>query len=358
MSNFRQSLKRTIEVTRIHGAASYSWFGKRTQTLPLRLRQELPRGVARDCLIHSLQARLYSDFYCRGIAILDQHEAQLSAVATGVGTFTAGLSEANNGQGYWDVGWTIINIDEDVVEVSKKDLTFLVNINRVRPYRGQEIALGVELALRFPKEFTGISPGFYTATGNLDFSQKDSQSLMRLYWNLQLEGAKSLVALTTTHLNNASLPFKLKVINNPNLFHRCDAAVLYARRQDYPVVLDIVCKIHLQIVAHLGPKTPAFTKTVAKGLGFAEDPPGTDSFGQNRCRILAEGIVRAYERGDKKIHDRMETVENCFTENGIDLDRPYLNSGSVDEFQAAHRLVSVSSSNRENFFPFHTDQDP
>lgn len=45
------------------------------------------------------------------------------------------------------------------------------------------------------------------------------------------------------------------------------------------------------------PPVPLFTKPLAPGLGLAEDPGDRLSFGQSRCRIAAEGLVRAHAQG-------------------------------------------------------------
>jgi hypothetical protein len=47
------------------------------------------------------------------------------------------------------------------------------------------------------------------------------------------------------------------------------------------------------------PGTPVFTKFLAPGLGLAEDPGQGDSFGQHRCRLLADAMILAYEQGKK-----------------------------------------------------------
>ena len=81
---------------------------------------------------------------------------------------------------------------------------------------------------------------------------------------------------------------------------------------------------------HLDIMAPALTKRLAPGLGFAEDPGGDESFGQYRCRQLAEGIVRAYEHRARRIHDRLAVVSARFAEDGVDLDEPY-RAGSPKE---------------------------
>ena len=69
---------------------------------------------------------------------------------------------------------------------------------------------------------------------------------------------------------------------------------------------------------------PVFTKTLAPGLGVAEDPGYTESFGQHRCRLLAEGLVRGHEQRIHNLEDRLRVVSDCFRAEGLDLDPPFL----------------------------------
>jgi hypothetical protein len=85
----------------------------------------------------------------------------------------------------------------------------------------------------------------------------------------------------------------------------------------------------------LEPGTPALTKKLAPGLALAEDPGRGESFGLTRCQTIAEGIVRAYERGRESLEERQATVEEALAEAGVDPAAPYLNSGSEDTYALA-----------------------
>jgi hypothetical protein len=75
-----------------------------------------------------------------------------------------------------------------------------------------------------------------------------------------------------------------------------------------------------------------FTKVLAPGVGLAEDPGRNESFGQHRCGILADGMIRAYERGAKSIGERLDIVTECYVSSGIQLNEPYLNPSSTDVY--------------------------
>ena len=55
------------------------------------------------------------------------------------------------------------------------------------------------------------------------------------------------------------------------------------------------------------------TKRLADGLGFAEHPIGSGSFGQARCRLVAESLWQSFTRGEvnaitaprKFLHERV-----------------------------------------------------
>lgn len=136
----------------------------------------------------------------------------------------------------------------------------------------------------------------------------------------------------TLLLNGADLPFRLKVLKDPSHFARCDASVVYVSRSDYRTAAEVLEEIYPRVAVHLRQKTPAFTKPLAEGVGFAEDPGQWESFGLHRCRILADGMIRAYEQGKESIDDRLQVVARRFADDGIDIDKPFLNPGSADVY--------------------------
>ena len=149
---------------------------------------------------------------------------------------------------------------------------------------------------------------------------------MRFYWNLRAEDAPTLVKGATQLLNDDQIPFRLKVVNDPAHYDRCDAGVLYVQRADYEQVLPAVRRILVELGANLKKATPVFTKVLAPGLGLAEEPAVSgDSFGMDRCRLLAEAIVRIHERAVAGATDRLAVIEEVFAEDGISLATPYLN---------------------------------
>jgi hypothetical protein len=109
--------------------------------------------------------------------------------------------------------------------------------------------------------------------------------------------------------------------------------VLYAGKKDFDAVAEVVAMIDSRIARHRRARVPVFTKALAPGLGFAEDPGDSDSFGMSRCRLVAEGLLRAHEAGLTAEEDRLRSVETSFVNRGLSLDEPYLNAGSRDDYR-------------------------
>jgi hypothetical protein len=104
-------------------------------------------------------------------------------------------------------------------------------------------------------------------------------------------------------------------------FERCDRSRAAAASVSISVAL---CDF-------LEPATPALTRRLAPGLAFAEDPGPDESYGAQRCRLLAEAAVTAHEHGILDPDGRLGVVRERFADVGASLDRPHLERGSADD---------------------------
>jgi hypothetical protein len=307
--------------TSIRLPVEFSWFGEASPPLPARVRQALTARTARSYLLHAVQTRLYQDFYLRGVASptsWDSTGGLPAARAAVIGR----LSSANAGDGFWESGWTLVSAGPDEAVVSRDGLQL-----RVRP---EDCPVPLEASprpgpvrLRMPKEFLNLSPGFYMAAGDRELLPDGSRPLVRVYWNLRVAGAVPFVRAATTALNYAEVPFRLKVLLDAGGFVRCDAGVLYLRGLDDDA-RDGLTLVYRDVTGHLKAGTPALTQVLHPGVAFAEDPGGGFSFGQHRMRLLADGLIRAAERGQTSLPDRLRTVTERFAEAGVSLQRPFL----------------------------------
>ncbi len=287
-------------------------------------------------MVHVIQRRLYSNFYCTGVTVpLDQEPPEPSPASVRA-AFVSELMLANSGGGYLEQDWEVTGQEGTHLLIRRNGLTLKIAKGEFVSPVASPITPGTNVARRMPKELLFVSPSFFTAMGD-EVLSGESGALIRCYWNLKPEGAARLVEAVATRFNRARLPFRLKVLDDPARFTRCDAGVLYAARRDYPGIAKLLAATHAGLEPYLKSETPALTKPFAAGLGLAEDPAHGASFGDHRCRVLAEGLVRAFELPRTTAAKRSRVVQECFAEQGISLETPFLNPGSADVFDLPQR---------------------
>jgi hypothetical protein len=322
-----------LDAVNIRSTTSFSWFGESSPNLSPAMRRAMTASTMRDYLCYQLQTRLYGNFYCKGSATPGGQQRNILR-RTPTTPFVETLSAANTGTGAREGGWSVVNVAGDVVTVARDGLRVWVRHEDTYADAEDIPSSGQLRTVRFPKELLKLSPGFYLALGNEGLAFEPGRVLVRFYWNLRAEDAPRLIRGATQLLNDDRIPFRLKVVNDPARYDRCDAGVLYVQRSDYQQVLPHLRRILVHLGANLKKATPVFTKALAPGLGLAEEPAASgDSFGMDRCRLLAEAIVRIHERAVAGAKDRLAVIQEVFAENGISTATPYLNPGSPDGYR-------------------------
>jgi hypothetical protein len=313
----------------------YSWFGIASPQLTPTLRRAMTPETARTYLVYSLQQQLYRDFYTPGLAQPTNRRDRDALPCRR--PFVDALKEANCGKGQLTRDWQVREASEGGIVVHKGGLSMVVREEHCSTEAGERPKAGTIVSLRVPKDLPGISPGFYIAVAGDELAPQASQDLVRWYWNLSPAGAVAFMQRATSLLQQAGVSYRIKVLNNPLRFTRCDAVVLYHRKADTSKVSGILASIYPELVSDLTPRIPALTKLLAPGVALAEDPGGGESFGLHRCGILATQIVLAHEQGKVTLAERLNVVEKGFASHGISLNRPYLNPGSNDDYTINHQ---------------------
>lgn len=251
--------------------------------------------------------------------------------------FVDDLSKANCGVGTWEPGWIIRALEEDgtlVVHRQRDDLTLWAQREQFRPTHGK-VGIGSVGRLRLGKELREMLPGYYTILGDADQPTDDAGSpvgIVRLYWHLTAEIAPVWIRELTRRFNAANVAFHAKVLSDPGAYFRADAGVLYVSHADLAGAMTLVPGLHKAVSPHLRHPTPMFTKWLARGLAVAEDPGDGRSFGQHRCHLVAEGVVRAFEDGTTAFREVTAAVVSRFAEEGLVITRPWLNAGSHQRY--------------------------
>jgi HopA1 effector protein family len=255
------------------------------------------------------------------------------------------LHQSNQGQGYFDPGWQIIASEtesktedqtENILVVTKGGLTLHANVETHLSPEAKNATIGDLVAIRLPKN--RVQNGFYMAVGNTGARQSDAQErkdvTVRIYFNLTAEGAIAMMTSLTTQLNSLAIPFSFKALYNSADYGRHDSAVLYFDSRHYEVVKQVLETVYSQQQEHFQPEIPLFTKQLAPGLALAEEPDhkfsSKDSFGTNRCQIIANGLLAANQSANNTPASRLNAIAKEFDSLGIELERCYLNANSED----------------------------
>ena len=285
----------------------------------------------RSAMIQHLGRLLYLHCYSR------RFEGRISDFATTSvdEQFVNELSAANSSREYFDRGWQILSqLPTGHYIAGKNGLTRILFAGEFishSDFRGP-VKDGTKISIFCPRESKTMHPGFYYVFGEAVGDQQDDSGLLRFYWNIQADGAVNLTRLLTERLNRFQLPFRFKLVNNRLGYDRSDAAILYVNHRYYRPVAELVADVHQQVSDQLESDTPLFSKQMAAGLGLAEEPTTGESFGQQRCRILAEAIWSVYELNLEKDDQQLEEIRKQFELNGINVDFPYLNAGSTGDY--------------------------
>lgn len=270
-----------------------------------------------------LQHWLYQHCFCNSLGF----PAAVSGGAGG-GSLLAELSAANTGKDSWDDGWEIVAVG-GAGRVAAKRHESVRNFwpGEFLTLEGPELPprAGMHLRAFFPRESTTMQPGFYFAFGSSPEEDFDAPSMVRFYWAVKSTGAALLTGELTGALNRLRVPFRFKTGAEAHSYGRLDAAVLYVHKRFYQIAARLVAPVYERVRGALMPGAPIFTKRLAPGLALAEDPGTGESFGMQRCRLLAGAILAVEELTLDGVIRQLELA-------GVRVDSPYLSPGSVDQY--------------------------
>jgi len=241
------------------------------------------------------------------------------------------LHKSNTGEGYFDPGWQVLRQEADgSLAVTKGGLTLHIEREQHLQPAEQSAAVGNSVAIRMPRNL--VQNGFYMAVSNA--GPDTHPQTVRVYFNLSPEGAVAVMEKLTQQLNEIKIPFTFKVLYNPSDYGRYDSGVLYFEKSNYPTVRQVLTSVYAENQLHFRTEVPLFTKLLAPGLALAEEPDckfaAVESFGMNRCQIVANGLLEARQNGDESPESRMASINQHFSLLGIDWHRSYLNANSED----------------------------
>ncbi|MBU7586523.1 MAG: hypothetical protein KAF91_27285 [Nostoc sp. TH1S01] len=247
------------------------------------------------------------------------------------------LHLSNKGRGYFDPGWQVLREESDrSVVVKKAGLTLYIERDRHLRDREKNAIAGDMVAVQMPRNL--VQNGFYMAVGDAGLSSSADHAinlqLVRVYFNLSSEGAVAVMSSLTQQLNTRYIPFTFKALYNPSDYDRYDTAVLYFEKPQYSVIKEVLQDIYFNYKSYFREAIPLFTKLLAPGLAIAEEPDNKfseqESFGLNRCQIVTNALLEAWQQQDESRENRLALILKQFALHGINLKPPYLNFNSQD----------------------------
>jgi hypothetical protein len=329
-------LRKIVRAVEVRGNDSFTFAGRHF-SLGAQVPSHAFAQQQAHPLVTLLEQTFYQHCYCRTFdgALRDERPSNVQGV-----DLTPALSEANATRERWDAGWQVYQVLPSGQVLAHKD-------GRTRALwpgeflstdaPGMALRPGTNLSVFFMRETRTMQPGFYFAFGEAQAGELDNFSLARLYWNVRAEGAVPLMRAVTRGLNRFQVPFRMKCLTNTAFYTRNDAAVLYVDKRFFRITARVLEGIYEEVSRHLRPDAPLFTKRLADGLALAEEPYTGESFGMQRCRILAEAVLSAHARGIRDEASRLAEVERHFAAYGLTPEAPYLNPRSVDQYEFTRR---------------------
>ena len=307
--------------------------------------QRMPEQIQQKYLSLQLRSFLYGIYYSgsmRQDLALDVEENNLplnlennTILGVDLGFFNR-LHESNSGQGYFQPGWLILKEEDGSLVVTQGGLKLHIERHKHLPTEKQDAVVGDTVAIKMPKNC--VQNGFYVSVGNARPNlRQDKSTLVRIYFNLTPDGAVAVMGSLTQQLNEQSIPFDFKVLYNPQDYQRHDSGVLYFNKSNYDRVHWVLQQIYREHESHFKQEVPLFTLQLAPGLALAEEPDNkfaaSESFGMNRCQIIANGLLKAWYENIDSPDDRRQSILEQFSFSGIDLNHTYLNAGSERIYQ-------------------------
>ena len=318
MNRYRRQVAGALDAAAVHPSGSCSWCGRRLARAPS---VTLAAGEADTYLVAVLEQVLYESFYCPGAAIpspTGEREAAPRQDPEFVGscrprTLDVGAGRVAGG------GWR-----------SGDDLVLRKDGLRVRVPPGQGRVTGDGSRRRYGCRRAPVRvPGFLHGRRR---HRPAARPMVRLYFHAVASGAASLVAAVTSSLNSMGIAFRFKVIDAPRAVLALRRGCALCPRDGFRRPAARPLRPAPSARRPASRRTPALTKQLSPGIGLAEQPASGESFGEHRCRLLAEGIAEAHALGVRQPGQRLAVVEARFASRGIDLDAPYLERGSVDRY--------------------------
>jgi hypothetical protein len=267
-----------------------------------------------------LGEQLYSTWYARPATADPAGRAPSGFPDDLAAVFRAAHAAAN----LWEDGWIVERVGPaGMVEVVRgAEHRVLYRVDYVVPeHPGLSARIGDSLHATARRDIVDPDRSWWRTRGAAWMEASPPPQLVRLYWDTRLEGVPRLITLLTSVLDRLDGPWAMKCALNPDLQNRPDANVAYIAGPDLAAIAAQVEGIRSVVEDAARGTRPPFTLPIGPGLAIAEDPGRQQSFGEHRCRLVAEGVLEAAPSFAEM--DVAAAVAARFDKAGIDPRRPW-----------------------------------
>jgi hypothetical protein len=338
----REEILSIFDAVAITSRSTFSFAGNESKGIAqpmmgLRVAPDAPS------LMGELVGMLYQHCFCHKFT--GRIERSEPSVPENDASWAETLARSNQSRERWEDAWEVIHAMPNGHTVAKRGAIVrmfspgeFVNLSG----SGMVLAPATPIRVYVPRASLTVQPGYYFVFGETFGDASDEFSVIRFYWNVSADGVPNLLRLLSSELNYWRVPFRFKTGLNRAMLSRRDGAVLYTPRHYAEFTFALVSKVHKKVQASMEDDIPLFALKLMRGLAFAEDPGTQESFGMARCRLLAQSIWSAHEKGIRDADARWHIVREQFQFEGVSLDHPWLNAGSANEFAFAAEMQEAA----------------
>ena len=226
--------------------------------------------------------------------------------------------------GRWERGWVALqSMPNNACLVGRRQLTRIVpsgdyaNIARL----GVPVAPGDGLAVLNTLDWVDEPPGFWGARSP---DADPSHPLKRIYWSVGWDCVSIVLRRLVPVLDAVAKPWSLKCPTHAAEFARIDSLVVYVAQADWPVFESPIHALAPELASYLRDDVPPLTLLLARGVALADSPSQTQSFGQNRCAALAEGVRTLLVHTGVERSEAIALLKESLRASGIDPAKPWV----------------------------------
>lgn len=232
----------------------------------------------------------------------------------------------------WETGWVAMRTGSSGICLAghgnqSRELRPGEYVNLAR--HGMPVAPGDHLAVTEMMEWIDAPTGFWCARS---WSGEPQGPLVRIYFSARYDQVGFVLMDATATLDRLGISYSLKCSTFASVYSRVDSLIVYLEADSWPRLAVEIKALGSRLKPHLRNSTPPLTKKLAQGIAFAEDLGMSESFGENRCKALASGVLALLQDHPSSTDEGLDILIQSLRTAGIDTVRPW-----VDGVHHEHR---------------------